>query len=138
MKVLYLLLLMSVFTACTTTGKIESTGLKTISFGTGGGFTNEVKTYSLLPDGELWLYNSLTNDSTFIKHVKRGKVSKIYSGARTMGLDTLRYSYPGNIYSFITVVKKGSSNKIVWNNNQTGLPDGVKSFYSTLNELTNK
>ena len=138
MRFFYLILFLVTISACSTTGKIEATGFKTLSFGTGGGFTNEVKTYSLLPDGALWLHNSLSHDSTFVNHVSKGKVRKAYVGAQALGLDTLCYSNPDNRYSFITVGGESSSNKIVWGNNQSSLPEGVNPFFTTLMELISK
>ncbi len=138
MKTLYFLLLSALLTACNITGKIESTGIQSLSFGTGGGFTNEIKTYTLMPDGTMWLHNSLTYDSAVIKNISKKEVNKMYSSSLSAGLDTLHYSNPGNIYSFITVVKNGASNKVVWEKNEAGLPEGVASLYSALSELTRK
>ena len=138
MKIYYLFLLSTLLTACNITGKIESTGIQSLSFGTGGGFTNEIKTYTLLSDGALWLHNSLANDSTLIKQVSKNKVNKLFGNALALGLDTLRYSNPGNTYTFITTNKKGVSNKIVWSAGHARLPDGILSFYNNLKEISIK
>ena len=138
MKFFYLFLVGAVLTSCNITGKIKSTGIKSLSFGTGGGFTNEIKSYTLLPDGALWLHNSLSKDSTLIKKVSKSKVNNFYSEALDLGLDTLHYSKPGNTYYFITINRKGVSNKTEWSAGQTGLPDGVLLFYNNLREISKK
>ncbi len=138
MKYFYLFLVGVVLTACNITGKIESTGIKSLSFGTGGGFTNEIKSYTLLPNGALWLHNSLSKDSTLIKKVSKSKVNNFYSEALDLGLDTLRYSKPGNTYYFIAVNVKGVPNKTEWSAGQTGIPDGILPFYKSLKEISKK
>ena len=138
MKFFYLFLVGIALTSCNITGKIESTGIQSLSFGTGGGFTNEIKSYTLLPDGALWLYNSLSKDSTLIKKVSKSKVNNFYSEALDLGLDTLHYSKPGNTYYFITINRKGVSNKTEWSAGQAGLPDGVLLIYNNLKEISKK
>ncbi len=137
MKFFYTLLLLAVLSSCNITGKIKSTELKAISYGTGGGFTNQVKTYTLLPDGAIWLRNSITNDSLPVKRIPKNRVYKLYGNALKLGIDTLSYSKPGNTYSFITIVKKDGSNKIVWDNLKA-LPGGIITFVNELKETVKK
>lgn len=138
MKLFYLLLFSIILTSCNITDKIESTGIKAISYGSGGGFTNEVKIYTILPDGAVWLHNSITNDSIFVKRIAKKEVNKVYGNALKLGLDTLSLSNPGNTYTFIGVAKDGTFNKVVWSSSHSRAPESIKLFYSKLREATNK
>lgn len=135
MKYFYLSVLIVIFASCSLTKQIEKTGYTSIAFGTGGGFTNQITTYTLSADGSLWKQNNLSNDSIFIKKVKKVEVRDLFSKAQNQGLDTLHFTNPGNIYHFILISSRGKSNKIVWGSDDNA-PSVVRSYYSELSEIS--
>ena len=60
MKYFYLSVLIVILASCSLTKQIEKTGYTSIAFGTGGGFTNQITTYTLSADGSLWKQNNLS------------------------------------------------------------------------------
>lgn len=134
MKYFYFFILIVIFASCSFTKQIEKTGITSIAFGTGGGFTNQIITYTLSADGSLWKHNNLSSDSVFIKKVKKGEVSDLFSKAQSQGLDTIHFTNPGNIYHFILISSRGKSNKIVWGSDNT-TPKVIQSYYNELSDI---
>ena len=103
---LYSILFLLILNSCMT-GKIAvKTGIDEIHFGNGGGFTGEVKTYTLTADNKLLELDKELNkvdSKTTLAIFNEAKEVKDYS-----------FSEPENMYSFIEIKTKDKTNRIVW------------------------
>lgn len=103
-KLIFLLFLS--LSACMTSSKITETGIEFVQFGTGGGFTGEIKTYTLNSRGELF-----ENDSE-LKRIDLNTTLTLFKSAKE--LSDYEFKEPGNMYSFIVIKKREGTNRIVW------------------------
>lgn len=107
------------------TSKIAvKTGIEEISFGNGGGFTGEVKTYKLTADCKLF------EKGTEIKKVESKKTLEIFNQAKV--LKDLNFNEPENLYSFIEIKTKEKTNRIVWAFGSTTVDKKIIELYNNL------
>ena len=133
MKYLYLFFIILLFTNCKTTRQSAGTEYTVVQFGSGGGITNNITTYSLYPDGQLWMKKSIEKDSSLISTISRRQVKKTFTKVKASGADTLRYQNPGNYYYFIQTRKPSEQNIIEWSDDNP--PDkNIEDLYKYLIE----
>ncbi len=132
MKFLYLLALVLVFSACGTQRQINKTGYTVIRFGSGGGFTGNIITYSLYPNGKVWKSQSIKKDSAMLVKLPKSKVKELYLMVSDAGLDTVDLNQPGNLSYFINIKKQNESSKLVWGRDGTTPPVEVLKVYDKL------
>jgi hypothetical protein len=135
MKYYYLLLVFLLFSSCNLQKKISETGYSAIQFGSGGGVANNVTSYSLLPDGEIWMFNSITKDSSLVKRIPAKEVLALFQMVKKKGLDTLHYNNPDNMYHFIEVDGPDKSSKIIWGQNNVVPSEEVLELYKHLTQI---
>ena len=128
---LYIVLLFAIFHSCMS-GKISTkTGIDEIHFGSGGGFTGEVKAYMLSANGQL---TERTKEIGLSKEIDSKTILGIFSEAKEIKAYSL--NEPGNIYLFIEIKSKETSNKIVWAYGSTIADNKVIQLYNKLISLT--
>jgi len=124
---LYSILFLIILNSCMT-GKIAvKTGIDEINFGSGGGFTGEVKTYTLTADSKvLELEKELTkiNSKETLKIFNEAKEIKDYT-----------FNKPDNMYSFIEIKTKEKTNRIVWSFGSTTVDKKVTELHKRLMNL---
>ena len=124
---LYSILFLLMLNSCMT-GKIAvKTGIDEINFGSGGGFTGEVKTYTLTADSKvLELEKELTkiNSKETLKIFNEAKEIKDYT-----------FNKPDNMYSFIEIKTKEKTNRIVWSFGSTTVDKKVTELHKRLMNL---
>lgn len=134
-KVLLLIFIVALF-SCSAQKELYVDNPQTLSFGSGGGFTNQSIEYRLYSDGKLWKFKGLENDSSLLKQMKKGDTKKIFNEAYKLGLDTLKLNSPGNISYFINIKSKTLDNKIIWANGNSQTQSEIIEFYKTLINYT--
>lgn len=107
-------------------------------FGTGGGFTGHVKTYTLLENGQIFFENSLKKNSEQMNKVDLKACKQVFNQAKALNLMEIDYKKPGNMYRFIEYKSKGQSNRVVWSEGQDTVPTGIGSLYKKLLKLIPK
>jgi hypothetical protein len=107
---------------------VVNSGIKEIKFGTGGGFTGEVRTYKLTAACKLF------EKEKVLKKVESKKTMKLFIQAKE--LKELNFNEPENIYSFIEIKTKLRTNRIVWNYRSTTLDNKVIQLYNDLFKTT--
>jgi hypothetical protein len=132
MKYFYLLVIVFLFPTCKTSKQAAKTDYVVIHFGSGGGVTNDVTTYSLYPDGKIWMSKSFSNDSSLVKEILHEHVKKLYIKVEESGVDTMQYQNPGNLYYFIHIRKHSGKNKIVWGDDNPPPTKEVEELYQDL------
>ena len=124
MKFLSLLLLLVTLNSCVMNRIAKRTGIDDISFGSGGGFTGEVKTYRLSADCKLF------EGETEISKIEFRKTSTLFKNAEA--LKDLYFVAPENMYSFIEIKSKEKTNRIVWPYGSTSVDKKVIELYNEL------
>jgi len=124
---LYCLLFFILISACAPNRIVDKTGVDEISFGHGGGFTGELKTYKLSPKGKLF------EKGTEIKKIGTKTTLKLFKQAKE--LINLDYQKPENMYLFLEIKTKDKTNRIVWADASTAVDKRVVELYNEL--LTN-
>ena len=123
-RFLSLLLLLVTLNSCVMNRIAQRTGIDDISFGSGGGFTGEVKTYRLSADCKLF------DGEIEMNPIEFGKTSTIFKNAAA--LKDLKFNEPENMYSFIEIKSKESTNRIVWAFGSTSVDKKVIELYNEL------
>jgi hypothetical protein len=106
-----------------------------IAFGSGGGFTNAVKTFHLLEDGRIVeITKDTINNVKTIANIGKKNAKACFAEMQTLKLDLLQFSEPGNLYYFINVKKDTGTaiNKVVWGSKDKPVPQDVQAFYKKL------
>ena len=134
-KILSFILMVALF-SCSAQKEVAVDNPQTLSFGSGGGFTNQSITYKLQSDGKLWEFRGLENDSSFLKQLKKSQTKKIFKQAYQLGLDTLNLNSPGNMNNFIRLKSKTLDNKVVWAEGSNQAPLRIVEFYKTFINYT--
>lgn len=124
MKFFSLLLLLVTLNSCVMNRIAKRTGIDDISFGNGGGFTGEVKTYRLSADCKLF------EGELEIKKNELRKTSAIFISAKAF--KDLKFNEPENMYSFIEIKSKEGTNRIVWAHGSTSVDKKVIELYNEL------
>lgn len=107
------------------TSKIAvKTGIEEISFGSGGGFTGEVKTYKLTSECNLF------EKETQLKKVESKKTFELFNQAKE--LKDVVFNEPDNMYSFIEIKTNEKTNRIVWAYGSTTVDKKVIELYNAL------
>ncbi len=126
------LLALLLFNACTYQRAIKQTGVQSISYGSGGGFTGAVVSYSLSLDGQL---SKTENNSTMpVKVIGTKNVKALFEEAA--GLKDYTFNEPGNMYSFITIKTDTQSRYISWGMGSDRIDSRVTELYGQLMALT--
>lgn len=107
------------------TSKISvKTGIEEIHFGSGGGFTGEIKTYKLTANCKLF------EKETELKKVDSKKTLELFNQAKEV--KDLKFNEPENMYSFIEIKTKEKTNRIVWAYGSTTVDKKVIELYNNL------
>jgi hypothetical protein len=135
MKKNYLLILVMIaIVACVPSKKLKEMSKNDIIFGSGGGFTNITKVYSLAYNGTIFKINSLTSKKEEIGKIPKKKARALFKKFISKGFDTLQFSKPGNMYSFIGYQNDSIEKKITWGGMEK-VSKSVADFYQELNTL---
>ncbi|WP_089381779.1 hypothetical protein [Lutibacter agarilyticus] len=111
-----------------TSSKIAETEIEFVQFGTGGGFTGEIKTYMLNSRGELFENDSLLKSIDLKATLTLFKLAKEISD--------YEFKETGNMYSYIIIKKREITNRIVWSFGNTKVNQDVIEFYKKLKTTT--
>lgn len=124
MKKLLLLPLVLAFCACSVCKVAKQSPITEIQFGSGGGFTGAVTTYTLKNDGSLWKQDDK------IKKLSCDSISSIYDLAEQ--LPKVSFVHPSNTYSFVRIISSGTTYYYTWSFGT--MPDKkVTELYKKLN-----
>lgn len=126
MKIVPIILI--AFLSSCTTSKIAKTGIEQISFGSGGGFTGEVKTYTLTSDSKLF------EKGNELKKLDIKKTLDLFKQANELKEYSL--NAPENMYLFIEIKTKEETNRIVWGFGTTTVDKKVIEVYNELTSTT--
>lgn len=125
---IYLLFILSIFISCSTNKAIIKTNIQEIKFGSGGGFTGKEITYTLNSNGKL------TEGGKDLKQIDLKTTLLLFKEAKKN--KTYTFSEPQNMYSFIVIQSKDSTNRIVWGVGSKKINKDITDFYNHLISVT--
>jgi hypothetical protein len=108
---------------------------KQLIFGTGGGFTGQVKEYTLLENGQLF---SGAHQEGFVKElpkVKKNKTKQIFENYHSLHFDKITIDKPGNMYHYLIVKEGEKEHKIQWGAYDANPPRELTVFFANINKL---
>ncbi|OJV24261.1 MAG: hypothetical protein BGO32_04435 [Bacteroidetes bacterium 37-13] len=126
MKILPILIFV-LLNSCTPEKISVKTGVEEISFGGGGGFTGEIKNYTLTADGKLF------EKEKELKKIDKTKTLEIFNEAKE--LKDYNFNEPDNMYSFIEIKTKEKTNRIVWGFGSAKIDMAVIQFNNKITSL---
>lgn len=106
-----------------------------ITFGNGGGFAGIETTYTLLENGQLFKFDSKAPAPVEIACAKKKAANNLFETAESLGLLTLDFKYPGNIYQFIEFQDDGEKSRITWGDTEHPVDPKIKELYNRLTGL---
>lgn len=123
-NILFVILSAFVLSACSTCKVAKSSPIQEIQYGSGGGFTGNVTTYTLKSDGTLW------QQEKQISKLSCDALSSIFDLAEQLPKEG--FVQPGNVYSFVKIISKDATYYYAWSAGK--LPDTkVTELYTKLN-----
>ena len=108
---------------------------KQLIFGNGGGMSGMVKTYTLLENGQLFMNNSLTKESTEIGILKKKECKAVFKKLAGLKLREVEFDHPGNRYYFLEDYTDGEACRITWGKEGYEVASEIKNLYNQLNEI---
>lgn len=118
--------------ACSCQRAITRTGVDSIKYGTGGGLTGAVVSYSLTSDGRLSKIEN--NDTVLVGTIAAKEVKALFLQAR--GLKDYTFNEPDNVYSFVEIRMQGQSRYISWGIGSNKIDSRVVELHGQLMALT--
>lgn len=101
-------------------------------FGSGGGISGEVTTYTLLENGQLFYNNSLTKENTEIKSLTKKEATSCFQKMEGLQLSQMNFDHPGNLYYFLEEVNGDEKNRVTWGSTDHDISEECKTFYKEL------
>lgn len=122
---------------CTTSYTPERLPARYLRFGVGGGFSGEVTTWTLLPNGQL--FKSVGLDGPMVEwtgHARR-EGRKAFREVEALRLaDRPPFSHPGNRYSFVEWIEGERRQRITWGSREHAVNSAVEALHGRLMALT--
>ncbi len=143
-RVLYLLLLAGYLVVACRTGKKENAAAgapdQVLTFGSGGGFTGAVTTYTLHPDGHLHRAKTFQDQPELIAKLDRKLATGFFKKAEDLLSRTEAFHHPGNQYFFVKLgtpeAANAAQNAATWGAAGSPAPAGLEAFYAELMQHT--
>ena len=141
-RILYLLLLAGYLMVACRTGKKDAPAAgdapsqQVLTFGSGGGFTGAVTTYTLHGDGQLHRAKALAQEPEAIGKLSRETTSGLFKKAEDLLSRTPDFNHPDNRYFFVKLGTGDAEKAITWGAPDHPAPAGLEAFYQELLQHT--
>lgn len=109
-----------------------------IIWGTGGGFTGIEYTYTLLPNGQLFLRQGVGSPYIELKPMKKKEAKPFFEKVASLQLFKQDIDKPGNMYYFLQEVTEETDSKATWGAGDYIPPSGVVALYKELDLLNTR
>lgn len=107
-------------------------------FGEGGGFAGIETTYTLLENGQLFKFDSKAPGPMEVAGTKKRAANKLFEKAESLGLLTLDFKHPGNMYRFIEFQDDGKKSRVVWGEKDHPVDPNIAELYEQLMQIVNE
>lgn len=103
-----------------------------IVFGQGGGMAGEVKTYTLLENGQLFVHSSITKQSEELKAIDPERANNFFTKLDGLSFNSILFDHPGNRYYFLGRKTEQGDHQTVWGSENHTAPGQIKDIYKEL------
>lgn len=104
-----------------------------ITLGYGGGFTGEYKEYSLLENGGVYQFNTLSLERKYFGKLDSNVTKQLFKNYITLNLNKKILNNPGNMSHYIIYKGDKINHKLLWSNMDEINPN-VRLYYEILME----
>lgn len=88
--------------------------LKRLEFGQGGGVSGAVKEYTVLPNGQVFVHNSLDNYYLELERIKPRTFKRAWHTLDSLRVLKYDFYFPGNVYAFLRLSDEEVEHEITW------------------------
>lgn len=106
-----------------------------LTFGKGGGMTNQVETYYILEDGQVYQHNNLVKEYRHLGRLKKADRKACFEHAAALPASLFGCDEPGNLYYFLSVHSQDTTKSCTWGKNDFTPPAEITSFYQHIHQL---
>jgi hypothetical protein len=103
--------------------------------GNSGGVSGMIREYCLLENGQLFQTKGITGEWKELPRLKKSLTRDIFNKVTELGLETTKFSHPGNMTYYLTLKQPSRSNTIKWGESGSPPPEGIKAFYDYLMKI---
>ena len=103
-----------------------------IIFGSGGGYSGREIQYTLMPDGNVTLYDNISRQTTEVTRLGKKETLEIFQEMDEVMMSALDFDHPGLTYTFIRQVKGNKTTSVVWGAREPEVPSRVREFMDYL------
>ncbi len=96
------------------------------------GMAGEIKTYVLLENGQLFVFNSLTKIYEELKKIRKKQARDFFVKMEEMSFNNMNFDHPGNRYYFLGQKDKKGEYKAVWGSENHKVPELIREMYNKL------
>jgi hypothetical protein len=108
-----------------------------LTFGKGGGMTNQVNTYYILADGHIYQQDNLAKEYQHLGRLKRTARTACFEKAEALPASSWGCEAPGNIYYFLSIHTQDTVKSCTWGSNNFMPSEDITSFYQYTQQLAN-
>jgi len=105
-----------------------------IYFGSGGGFTGNVTTYTLSPDLNLYKTESIAQKKELVTKISKKDLKSVVSLLAKTNLKDITVNKPSNMSQFITIKENGKIYTALWSG-KTSENEAIDKLYAQLIKL---
>ena len=135
-KILPLLLLATLFTACCGHKEVASTAAPDyFVLGSGGGITGQYTEYRVHNDGTIEQKNFTTQAYEHYAKVDRSEVLPLFGELEKLALQDFQFSHPGNMTQYIEVHDGTAVNRVKWGDRNAPVRPDIESFFEKANDF---
>ncbi len=132
--ILILSFLTVLFFSCKSQYSIDELPEKLLVFGSGGGMTGGVTTYTLLENGQLFSYNSITKENKERETLPKNMAKIFFEKMQALKLSEMNFNHPGNLYYFIKQVDGEEYYAVTWGSQDHEVSNECLALYKELVE----
>lgn len=103
-----------------------------IVFGQGGGMAGEIKTYTLLENGQLFVHSSITKQSEELNPQDSERAKEFFTKLDGISFNSIQFTHPGNRYYFLGRKTEQGEHRTVWGSEDHNAPDPIQDIYRQL------
>lgn len=133
-RILLFLLSITLFGACSSTGKSTADSEKRLVFGNGGGFTGQYTMHQLNSDGRVFVVLA-DSSKQLLKKVRKKQSREIFAQADKLQDTQPAFSQPYNMTWFITYFAGNKVTEYKWGAPDMPVDAEIKDFYTQLNAI---
>lgn len=104
---------------------------KMIVIGKGGGFSGAYDEFSILENGQVYKYNTITKERLLLGRMKKNFSEQVFNNYKLLKIGEKNINAPGNLNYFIEMKDGENSLKSIWSDQKNETNGELILFYKT-------